>query len=151
MKPTKTEACSSSSRWLSLCSWRFFSPWRKRIDTGRRVFGKLSVTETKALPRFAASYFLRMACLGLFVAGLLWIEETPAEDGRVRGLLARGWVWLDRNPCPADVGFLELSAIDRSIELLALDDGRALASAETLPEPPFDCVSIPGPNFIQEI
>jgi hypothetical protein len=70
----------------------------------------------------------------------------------VRELTSRGWTWITHNPCPgAAAGFYELSSDARSIELLLLEDGRTLASRESLPEEPTVCAAIPGPSFIEEI
>lgn len=122
-------------------------------NSGASAIAKSSNTATKASAKFGASYFLRLACLGLCVAGFLWTrEENSHEHTRIPELLQKGWVWLDQNPCPnaRSEGFYELSAEERSIELLLANE-KILASTENLPEPPHQCSPILEPNFIQEI
>lgn len=149
----KTKRETSNSPWRH----RFFSPWpwrsRSAISTGPVATRQSSSTATKASGKFGASYFLRLAFLALLVAGVLWEREGPTADLRVEELLARHWVWLDRNPCPgAEPGsFFELSGESESIELLVTSGEQALAARESLPEVPFACVPIQKPNFIQEI
>lgn len=141
--------------WNSSCLRRFCSSspsaLRSATVSGAAGAAKSSDIATKASAKSGVSYFLRLACLALFVAGFLW-TRPPLENKSADVLLHKGWVWLDRNPCAADLptGFYELSAESKSIELLITNE-KILAAESSLPEPPFTCTAIPEPNFIQEI
>jgi hypothetical protein len=142
---------SSCSFLRPYCSFLRLAP-TKATSSGASATIKSSNTAMKASEKYAASYFLRLACLGLCVAGFLWTQESSHEHARIHELLQKGWVWLDQSPCAnaTEEGFYELSAEERSVEFLRAD-GKILASTENLPEPPYQCSPILEPNFIQEI
>lgn len=145
--------------WKRLSSSPFFS--RSSMEPqnatapGARASAASWSTETeksgKSAPK-GPSYFLRLSCFALLVAGFLTVRKEASVDDKIPELLTHDWFWIE-NPChPAVAGeFFEVSGEEESVELYVVDGSRALASRESLPEPPYSCSKIPFPTYIKEI
>jgi hypothetical protein len=94
-----------------------------------------------------------LASLSLTVSAALSLSgsATPAGDAAA-ALRARGWQETGHLVC-GDLrpgAYYEAGNEESSAELLALPGGGALVSG-LLPDPPYACREIPGPQFVEEI
>jgi hypothetical protein len=132
--------------WLASYAWNFLGK-NASVPSWQR--------ETRPSKKFAARKrpsFWILAGLSLILISAIFSlsdEETQATSARAE-LLALGWKSIAAGSCQQKNTFYFVENQIESAELYVDENGDSLANGP-LPEPPYECLAIPKPQFIQEI